>query len=58
MTKKSPKFFLKSIWIEPTRENMVKFYRCWWTISELRAWENYIEKGFETEVKEFKKTIV
>jgi len=58
MTKTSPKVFLKKLWIEPTRENMIKFYKCWWTLSELRAWENYREKEYEKGVLLFKKTTI
>lgn len=58
MTKKSPKVFLQNLWIEPTKENMTKFYKHSRTISEIKKWEPYIDEWYLQEVKNFKKTII
>ena len=45
------KFFLEN-WLEYTEENNTK-YNLWWSINEIKKGEEFIEKWYKQDIKEF-----
>ena len=56
MTRQTTKKFLYSFGLNT--DININRYENWWSLSELKTWEQFIEVWYKKEVKNFKNTII